>query len=393
MKKTGALVSALTAISISGLQADISLPYSGATVSFSSFYQVTGGVFDTLPDTYYAVMYDDDMSSATHILVYDLSLDSSSDTVLGGNFDAVNASTAEVVAEGSIGFKFDSADDVDGSYPIVGVIPLANGFSNTGITSTSTGGELDGESGTIAYNPAIGVMRITIGSASSDVAYVNCDGSELYLESPFVISDDSASTMFYYGFVGMRADGSMTGTITGDLSSDNSIYKITVVDDANDSDSDGTCDLFDADNYWYSNSSSSYDGGDYASNWFGDFFFYYLPRWTYSMTGYDPADHAWIWHYNHGFLYGYNYVDDSGVKWAIFYDYNLGWWITSESLYPLVYAFNANIDGTSYGASWLYYIEDTGDTSSSRCFYGYNSSLQGSSNCGYNGWWMVKGAN
>jgi len=111
------------------------------------------------------------------------------------------------------------------------------------------------------------------------------------------------------------------------------------------------------------------------------------------MTGYDPADHGWVWHYNHGYIYGYNYVDGNGVKWAFFYDYHLGWWATSESVYPLIYAYNTTIDGTSYGGSWLYYVEDTGSTTSSRYFYGYSSSLSGSSNCGYSGWWEIKGAN
>jgi hypothetical protein len=393
MNKSISIAVCASLMALPCLQADVSTPYTGATVSFTSFYKVTGGVFDNLPDSYYTILSDSNMSGATHILVENLELNATSSTLICGDFDAVNASTAEVVATGLIGFNYDSADEIDGSYPIVGVIPLSNGFSNSDLTSTSNGGEFDGRSASVSYNPDIGAMKVTMDSTSSYLSYVENEGTGISIEAPFIIADDSASITFTDGFAGANDDGAYTGMISADLSSGiSNIYKVTFTD-SNDADSDGLSDLFDPDNYWYANSSSYYDDGDFYSNWFGQMSFCYTPRWNDTMDDYDPADHGWVWHYNHGYLYGYNYVDANGTKWAFFYDFNLGWWVTSESVFPLIYAYDATIDGTSYGGSWLYYAEDTGSTTSYRYFYGYNSSLKKSTNCNAKGWWMVRGAN
>ena len=82
-------------------------------------------------------------------------------------------------------------------------------------------------------------------------------------------------------------------------------------------------------------------------------------------------------------------------RWAIFYDYNLGWLATNEATYPYIYAYDAMINGANKGATWLYFVPQSG-YAAERVFYAFDGEMRQGSSYGsgndLKGWWGVSGA-
>ena len=396
MKKTLLLALGLSVLASTSAKADLDLPFTGATLTFTAFNVVTDGVFKDLPSTYYCVLNDGTQTSATHVVVGPLQLVSTDAKIYAGDYSMVNSSTGEDLADGAIAFQMESADTVDGTYPIVGVIPLAGGWGNASIsTSTMSSSDLGGKTASVSYNTQDGAIEARIGAdAYSYLNYIAKNSSSVEIEAPFWIAPESSvSVKFVEGFLDIQDDKTIKGIIHTDFSEasiKNSVYMITLTD-SNDSDSDGFCDLFDQSNYWYADCDVD-NNGLVTSSWLGDFWFYYGPRWSGSNAGFDASLHSTIWHPYHGYLYTETFKAASDTKWAFFYDYNLGWLATNEASYPYMYAYDAKVSGSTYGATWLYYKEGTGSTNS-RYFYAFSGTMRTSSNTGYNGWWAIEGAN
>jgi hypothetical protein len=393
MKKCVSLALALSITTAATVQAAPTMTQTGDTLTFASCESVSGSVFSNLGTVYYSELSGDGSSaSTTHLLVGPLSCVSPSQEVFAGYYEMINATSGSELSSGSIGFKLGASYGADTTYPIVGVLPLSGGWSNSSVTTSPLAGDLAGASGSLSYNPSLGLIALTLGSNISYIPYVETSNTSVEFESPFWITSSTGTIYeFRSGYLEKEADGTYKGVLMEKATTDSSsVYRITLTGDTNDSDSDGVIDLFDTDNYWYAGATYDHDTSSIDVSWMGKFYFYYPPRWEGSMSGYNPAQHAIAWNPYHGYLYGMT-ATINGAKWVVFFDFNLGWLATNSSLYPFFYAYAPYVDGTFYPATWLYYSPGTGSTGK-RMFYAYNGTMATGNNTGYTSWWQVSGA-
>lgn len=389
MKLAHAIVSGTIILCAGHAGGAVTMPGTGATLTLSAPKVATGGVFASLPKTT-ASATDAAQPGVTHMLVGPMTIAPSGINAFAGTYSMVNASTGSTVSSGLVQFTMADGDAFVGYSNVVGVIPLSGGWTNSSITLTPQAGTLAGATATVAYNTAISVMSVTIGSSVSYLPYVATNEGELVFESPVWLTNGSTTVKFNGGYAVSQGNGTYTGILTP---ADGSAEYVVTLTDPNDSDADAVTDLTDADNYWYSGS-IYYNGAEY-SDWLGWFNFYYPPAKTGVWNNYSVDAHAYIWHYDHGLLYTCPQVKD-GVTWMCTYDMELGWTATNADVYPQIYAYDVVLDGTDYGDAWLQYVK--GGSTTNRFFYAVTGKMNsgsnmGSVNEGFRGWWSIPGAN
>jgi|GEM_PF-6124734 len=365
---------------------------SGASATLTAFATVTGGEFDNLPATHFCV-FDATNTNVTHMVISGLEPVAYDVNIVGGDYTLVNIANGDELGSGAIAFEVAAAANTS---PIVGIIPMPGGWDSSTLTKTTPTSILGGKTATVTYSPTAGAMTLDIDGTASALNYVASAEDAIHIEAPFWISSGTDSIKFVEGFVDVIDSSNVKGLVVTDFSGTiaDSIYMITVSDTV-DSDSDTVTDLLDANNYWYSGSEFDNDTGFNESPWFGNFWFCYSPRYDDAWNNFTVENHAYFWHNQHGYMYGEAYTGTDSTRWAFFYDYNLGWLATNESVYPYMYAYDANVSGTDYGATWLYFVDNSGYTSS-RFFYAFDGMMSQSSSFGtqedYKGWWAIPGA-
>jgi hypothetical protein len=390
MKLTSVIVSGITLFACGYAGAAVEMPETGASMTFNLVSTAGSGVFSGLPTTF---VFDQGgtQNGVTHLVIGPMSGSPTGDNAYVAFYSAVNASTGVAASNGIMKLKLSANVAQVNRTQVVGVIPLTNGWGNTGITLTKSDGSFDGDKASVAYNKALGVMAVTIGDAVSYIPYVATNESTVVFEAPFWISDGKNTTKFGDGYAVEQSDGSYVGTIAA--SDGSATYAVTIAD-PNDADKDGVADLTDSEGYWYSD--CYYSKGTEYSSWFGWFSFYYKPTEVTDLTDNVLRSHSSIWHYEHGFLFTFTKLQD-GFAWLYIYDGSLGWLATNQKLYPYIYAFDVVLDGTDYGPGWLYYKTGSG-SSGKRYFYAFDGAMNAASNMGsasdgFSGWWSFPGAN
>ncbi|MFA5257172.1 MAG: hypothetical protein WC360_03390 [Opitutales bacterium] len=365
----------------------------GATVTFSAFDTVSGGVFDSLPTAHFCA-YAAENTNVTHLVIKSLGRVSSNASLIGGDYVLVNSDTGDELGGGAIAFEV--APDPDSS-PIVGVIPLTGGWDSASLTISTPDSILGGKTATLTYNPTAGAMTMDIGGTISTLNYVANNEGSVHIEAPFWISDGTDTTKFVNGFMDNMGDGTIKGLVMTDFSGnlDDAIYMVAMIDTP-DLDGDGVPEFMDANNYWYSGCNYDNQTGKIYSQWFGEFWFCYTPRHDDAWNGFLPENHSFYWHNQHGYQYGEAYTDADGTRWAFLYDYKMGWLATNENVYPYMYAYDARVgDETGHGPTWMYFVLESGHNND-RIFYAYSGDLNLSSSFGtgegLQGWWGIPGA-
>ena len=227
MKLTPAIVSGIALFACGYARAAVEMPETGVSMTFSSASTVDGGVFSGLPTT---LVFDQGgaQKGVTHLLVGPMSGSPTGDNAYVATYSAVNASTGEKASTGIVKFKLPADDAQVNRSQIVGVIPLTEGWGNSGIALKKSNGALDGVKASVAYNKGLGVMAVKIGETVSYVPYVAVDESTLVFEAPFWISDGGNETQFGDGYAVEQSDGSYVGTIAA--SDGSATYAVTIAD-------------------------------------------------------------------------------------------------------------------------------------------------------------------
>jgi len=368
----------------------------GASLTFTAFDTVTGGPFDDLPATHFCVAVGDSMAAATHLVVGPL--EAQTDNLIGGEYVIVDA-TGEELGGGMLAFECPVSQS---SSPIVGIIPLPGAWDNADITVTTPPSTLGGKTASMSYSPTAGAATLDIDGTPSQFTYVVENVGAVRFEAPFWISSGATTIKFTEGFIDRMDNGSYKGLVHTDFSGDlaDSVFMVTAAD-PNDADADSVPDIVDNNYYWYMDCDyetrmDSGAPGKVYSGWLGNFWFFYPPRHEDAWNGYLVENHCFFWHEQHGYLYGEAMTDGNGTRWAIFYDYNMGWLATSAECYPYIYAYNVRVGGDAeYGSTWLYFVPASG-FDASRVFYVYDGELADSSSFGsdelFKGWWQIPGA-
>jgi hypothetical protein len=198
--------------------------------------------------------------------------------------------------------------------------------------------------------------------------------TELEIE-PFSLTVGSVTYNFEDAYLEL-AGGTYSGVILPTSASatlDEVAYVLTLT--SPDSDNDGTPDLTDADNFWYS-PFQGYENDLVISEWYGAFWFL-------------PTEEQWIYHERHGI----QFIMESDDGWIYAWDKSIadyqgstsGWIGLSRDVYPYVYIYGLS------GGSWTYFHPETGGWHVDRWFFFYDGPMATTGSNG-SGWWGLPGA-
>lgn len=346
------------------LLAAANLQAADVTVSIEPLFALSGSAFSGLPTAHASVTSESSAgtSGVTHIVTGPLTPLPGDANAIGGTFQGVDSSTGDVLVSGGIGFELSSPPATDaGTSPIVGVIPVPDGWDS--VTATPVSANLANATGTSTYDS--GTLTLSLGNptVTGTISYTVNSQTSVEL-APFSLSSGGNT----YNFSGVTLDledgGAYKGFILATDATDfnNAAYVLTVTD-SNDSDNDGIPNLTDSDNAWYAPFTAGTNGFIH-SDWYGGF-------WNLSQQD-------WIYHGN----WGYQFIQPFVPGWVLAWDWSIwaefgggtGWLAVSKDFYPYIYAYDLS------GGTWIYYETGSGNGGSGVNIYIYSGPLS------TNGW-------